>query len=101
MKRAAVGKYPLVVLSHGYTGYRTLMFYLAEHLASHGYIVAGIDHTDSTNAEINLKTAPFAGFVSTLLNRYRDQQFVLDQLRREPKLTDDRLDCDKAAAVGY
>lgn len=94
-------KYPLVVLSHGYTGYRTIMFYLGEHLASQGYIVVGIDHTDSTNAEIDMKTAPFAGFVSTLLNRSRDQQFVLEHLRREPALTDSQLDGSKAAVIGY
>ncbi|MFB0980356.1 MAG: acetylhydrolase, partial [Alteromonadaceae bacterium] len=33
-------KFPLVVISHGYTGYRTIMYYLAEHLASNGYVVA-------------------------------------------------------------
>ncbi|MDZ7869236.1 MAG: hypothetical protein U5L02_08540 [Rheinheimera sp.] len=38
---AGTGQLPVVVISHGYTGYRSLMFYLAEHLASHGYIVAG------------------------------------------------------------
>ncbi|MGB3724915.1 MAG: acetylhydrolase [Glaciecola sp.] len=70
--------WPLVVLSHGYTGYRTIMFYLGEHLASHGYIVVGIDHTDSTNADVDFATAPFSGFMSTLLNRSRDQQLVLN-----------------------
>ena len=70
--------YPLVVLSHGYTGYRTIMFYLGEHLASHGYVVVGIDHTDSTTGDVDFENAPFAGFPSTLINRARDQQFVLD-----------------------
>jgi predicted dienelactone hydrolase len=94
-------KYPLVVLSHGYTGYRTIMFYLGEHLASHGYIVVGIDHTDSTNAEIDMKNAPFAGFVSTLINRSRDQQFVLQYLRQQPKLMANQLDATSAAVIGY
>ena len=35
---------PLILLSHGFSGYRTQMFYLGEHLASHGYVVVGIDH---------------------------------------------------------
>ena len=30
------GEFPVVLLSHGFTGYRTQMFYLGEHLASHG-----------------------------------------------------------------
>jgi len=79
----------------------TIMFYLGEHLAAQGYIVVGIDHTDSTNAEIDMKTAPFAGFVSTLINRSRDQQFVLEHLRREPALTGSQLDSSKAAVIGY
>jgi predicted dienelactone hydrolase len=53
----ARGRFPLIVLSHGFTGYRTQMFYLGEHLASHGYIVVGIDHTGSTNAEIKTQAA--------------------------------------------
>ena len=72
------GQWPLVVLSHGYTGYRTIMYYFGEHLASHGYVVVGIDHTDSTNQDVDSVNAPFAGFMSTLINRSRDQQLVLD-----------------------
>ena len=68
----------LVVLSHGYTGYRTIMYYLGEHLASHGYLVVSIDHTDSTNEDVDPKVNPFSGFKSTLVNRARDQQFVLE-----------------------
>jgi len=36
---------PVVVLAHGWTGFRTAQADLAEHLASHGYIVAAADHT--------------------------------------------------------
>ena len=36
---------PLVVLSPGFTGPRSALTALAEDLASHGYVVAGIDHT--------------------------------------------------------
>lgn len=68
----------VVILSHGYTGYRTIMYYLGEHLASHGYLVVSIDHTDSTNEDVDPKTNPFGGFKSTLVNRSRDQQYVLD-----------------------
>lgn len=102
--KQALGKeqFPLVVISHGYTGYRSIMFYLAEHLASHGYVVASIDHTDSTNAEIDFATAPGAGFVSTLLNRARDQQFVLEALNngKTHKLAT-LIDPERAAVIGY
>ena len=36
---------PLVVLSPGFTNARSMLSGLAEDLASHGYVVAGIDHT--------------------------------------------------------
>jgi predicted dienelactone hydrolase len=94
-------KYPLVVLSHGYVGYRTLMFYLAEHLASHGYVVAAIDHPQSTNAEVDAIKAPYAGFPATLYHRSRDQQFVLSYFREHPKALEGVINTDAAAVIGY
>ena len=37
--------HPLVLLSPGFTNSRSTLTALAEDLASHGYVVAGIDHT--------------------------------------------------------
>ncbi|PKH00289.1 acetylhydrolase [Paraglaciecola sp. MB-3u-78] len=93
--------YPLVVLSHGYTGYRTIMFYLGEHLASHGYVVVGIDHTDSTTGEVDFENSPFAGFPSTLINRARDQQFVLDYFSSAKSDLAKVVDTDHASVIGY
>ncbi len=36
---------PLIVLSPGFTMPRSTLTALAEDLASHGYVVAGVDHT--------------------------------------------------------
>ncbi|NIB44200.1 acetylhydrolase [Pseudomaricurvus alkylphenolicus] len=94
------GGFPLVVISHGYTGYRTLMFYLAEHLASHGYVVAGIDHTDSTNADISNGLDDSVGFPSTLYHRSRDQQFALDYLYNT-SFVHSNLDTDNAGLIGF
>jgi predicted dienelactone hydrolase len=66
---------PLVILSHGYPGNRFLMSHLAENLASKGYVVAAIDHTDS----VYQQQGPFA---STLVNRPLDQLFVLNEMAR-------------------
>lgn len=41
----APGAFPLVIFSHGWTGFRTVAVNQAEALASNGYIVVGIDHT--------------------------------------------------------
>jgi predicted dienelactone hydrolase len=93
--------FPLIVLSHGYTGYRTIMFYLAEHLASHGYIVAALDHTDSTNADVDMVNAPFSGFFSTLLNRSRDQQFALDYFTGSDNFVSRIIDTKRSGLIGY
>jgi predicted dienelactone hydrolase len=66
---------PLVLLSHGHPGNRFLMSHLAENIASKGYVVASIDHTDSTYRTVGPTT-----FGSTLVNRPLDQLFVLDEL---------------------
>jgi hypothetical protein len=55
---------PLVVLSPGFTNSRGTLTALAEDLASHGYIVAGIDHTYESYA-----TAFPDGRVTTCLAR--------------------------------
>ncbi|MDP5133692.1 MAG: acetylhydrolase, partial [Paraglaciecola sp.] len=94
-------QFPLVVLSHGYTGYRTIMFYLGEHLASHGYVVAAIDHTDSTHADVDITKAPFAGFLSTLLNRSRDQHFVLSYFKENNSELQRAVQDELAAVIGF
>ena len=39
------GRGPLVVFSHGFGGHRRQTTFLCTHLASHGYVVAAVDHT--------------------------------------------------------
>ena len=90
--------YPLVINSHGYTGSRLMFSYLTEQLASQGYIVVSIDHTDSTFRD--------AGpFVSTLLNRSLDDLFVLDAMDKLSKDSEaflfNLLDANNTAIIGY
>ena len=89
--------YPLVLISHGYPGNRFLLSHLAENLASKGYVVASIDHTDST-----YRTQ--AAFGSTLVNRSLDQLFVLDEMARlggESGALSGLVDADNTALIGY
>ncbi len=90
--------YPLVIVSHGYPGNRFLMSHLAENIASKGYVVASIDHTDST-----YRTQ--AAFGSTLVNRSLDQLFVLDEMARlsedEGSFLNGLVDAETAGIVGY
>src|SRR3984893_14575724 len=60
---------PLVVLSPGFTNSRSTLTALAEDLASHGYVVAGIDHTYESFA-----TAFPDGRVTTCLAREARQR---------------------------
>ena len=86
-------KFPLVVVSHGYPGSRTFLSYLTENLASKGYVVAAIDHTDSVFGAVK-------GFASTLLNRSQDQLFTIEQLADMAFLRS-TLDATKVAIIGY
>jgi predicted dienelactone hydrolase len=89
--------WPVVILSHGYPGNRFLMSHLGENLASKGYVVASIDHTDSTYDNR-------AAFGSTLVNRPLDTRFVLDELARlgaADGLLAGIVDADRAAIIGY
>jgi predicted dienelactone hydrolase len=86
-------RFPLVVVSHGYPGSRTFLTYLTENLASKGYVVAAIDHTDSVFGEVR-------AFSSTLLNRSSDQLFTITALEQTPFLRG-ILDASRVAIVGY
>ncbi|PHP28811.1 alpha/beta hydrolase family protein [Limimaricola cinnabarinus] len=91
---AAEGEFPLVVVSHGYPGNRFLMSHLAENIATKGYVVASVDHPDSTYDDMG-------AFGSTLVNRPRDQAFVLDRMAGLEDGIGAITDGDTAAVIGY
>jgi len=66
--------FPLVVASHGFTGSRTTLAYLAEHLASHGYVVAAPQFPLSTLA------APGGPTTDDIENQPGDVSAVIDHL---------------------
>jgi predicted dienelactone hydrolase len=49
---AADGVFPLVVFSHGFAGHRRQTTHFCTHLASHGYVVASVDHVGNTMPDI-------------------------------------------------
>ncbi len=97
---AAGTAYPLVIISHGFPGNRFLLAPIAENIASKGYVVASIDHTDSTYDALGPR-----GFASTLVNRPLDQLFVLNAMAKLAKDSTSflygQVDTDKSAVVGY
>ena len=78
---------PLVVLSPGFTGSRSMLTALAEDLASHGYVAAGIDHTYES-----LATAFPDGRITTCLAR---------EARRTDEGFKEKLVAGRAADVSF
>jgi len=91
--------YPVIIISHGWTGFRNLHTDVAELLASNGYIVASIDHTYGAavtafdNGQIAyLKsddlleidtTKEFLAYANTLINTFSDDILLtIDELNR-------------------
>ncbi|MBK8138072.1 MAG: alpha/beta fold hydrolase [Chloroflexi bacterium] len=98
---ASAAPYPLIVVAHGYPGSRVQLTYLTENLASKGYVVVAIDHTDSTFAD----AGPFE---NTLVNRPLDIRFTLDQMAALSTVSDANtsflsglLDADNTGLVGF
>lgn len=91
--------FPLVILSHGYPGNRYLLSHLGENLASKGFVVASIDHPESTYENQ-------ASFASTLYNRPYDQLFALNEIDRLSRAASGSFlagiaDASRTAIVGY
>ena len=86
--------YPLVIISHGYPGNRHLLSPLAENIASKGYVVASIDHPDSTYDDQG-------AFGSTLVNRPWDQRFVIDSMGGLDGDLGGIIQDDNVAIIGY
>lgn len=99
---AAKGKFPVVVISHGFGGWSEHLSRLGEHLASRGYVVAAIDHRD-----MRFDSVPtfMLSFGKVLTDRSLDQQQVIRKLadpafmRSEPALAS--ADVNHLALIGY
>lgn len=93
--------YPVILYSHGWTGFPAMNANQMEELASHGYVVIGIDHTygalatvfpdgriiknnpDAFPDEDSVPPDVYDRATNTLVNVYaRDALFMFDQLAR-------------------
>jgi hypothetical protein len=116
-------EYPIVVISHGWRGFRNLHTDLAEELASLGYIVVSIDHTygsvatvfsEKDVAYVNLDALPnrdttsnFLEYANTLVNTYAgDITLTLNELQRMnsgefPSRFEGKLDLSNIGLLGH
>jgi predicted dienelactone hydrolase len=119
------GSFPIVLFNHGWRGIRTNDTFLAEELASHGYVVASIDHTynarlvafpdgrvvhanapyDIDDPEISTPEQVRAKWDKELSKWVADQRFVLDRLEDMNRAVGTpwygRLNTNVAAAIGH
>ncbi|MFE6872706.1 alpha/beta hydrolase family protein [Kitasatospora sp. NPDC057692] len=114
------GRFPLVLFSPGLGGVRTQNTAWAEELASHGYVVAGLDHPYDSAAVVLADGRTIATGISSTGNddeddrraaettgiRAADLGFVLTQLGRLDRGELDgalagRLDTGRAAVTGH
>ena len=97
---------PIIVFSHGLGSVRTDMRYLAEHLASHGYVVAALEHPGSNETHVKKALALQAPLLAAeeFLNRPKDISFVLDQLKtlnQTAGTLQGKLASERVMVVGY
>jgi predicted dienelactone hydrolase len=84
---------PVIVISHGLGSGRAAFKYFAEHLASHGFVVAVPEHPGSSERQISALLDGKAEDVSNpkeFIDRPLDVSFLLDELSQLNQ-TDDRF----------
>jgi predicted dienelactone hydrolase len=83
--------FAFLVFSHGQPDNRMQTTYLLEHLASHGFVIAAIDHTGSTNSDVT----PLA-YPDSLVYRPQDILYVDELPKRFPN-----ADPNNIGLIGY
>ncbi|QTD56810.1 alpha/beta hydrolase family protein [Parasphingorhabdus cellanae] len=95
-------KYPLVLMSHGFGGWDTQFSNLAEQIASHGYIVASINHADMPIDGIR---SFLLSFGNVLVDRSLDQRQILMQILADAQSGSQpyaaQIDTDNVGLIGY
>ncbi len=102
------GRFPLVAFSHGYGGHRRQSTFLCTHLASHGYVVAAVDHTGNTSIDILqlVMTLQMGGsapppepiLLEFIELRPLDVRFMIDRVLAE---LDGRVDLERIGMAGH
>jgi predicted dienelactone hydrolase len=77
--------YPLIIFSHSSGGHRRSATFLCVHLASHGYVVAALDHSEVVATELARRDGESgaeraARIDAVIANRVPDVRFLLDHL---------------------
>jgi dienelactone hydrolase len=97
---------PLIVFSHSSGGNRRQSTFLTTHLASHGYVVAALDHSEIVSPELarNASDNPeqrAARAQAWIANRVPDIRFLLDRLLSDEKQETARIDQERIGIIGH
>jgi predicted dienelactone hydrolase len=90
-------KYPFVVLSHGNASLSLSLDWLAYYLASHGYVVAAVNHHGNTAAEPG---GPIPQGFGAEWERPKDLSVLIDKMLADP-LFGPHIDADQIGAAGH
>jgi len=98
--------FPLIVISHGLASDRYALAYLAQHLASYGFVVVALDHPGSNSLRFQRYFAGLAGPPEPreFIDRPLDVKYVLDELQRletfNPTLKG-KINFQQVGAIGH
>jgi predicted dienelactone hydrolase len=93
----SAGPYPLIILSHGFSIGASTYAWLAEHLASYGFVVIAPEHQEQLDAELN-------GLWQATISRPQDVLTVLayvDEQVGSGHALEGLVDADTVAVVGH
>ena len=90
-------KYPLVVLSHGNTSSALSLDWFGYYLASHGYVVAAVNHHGNTAAEAG---GPIPQGFGAQWERPKDLSALIDRMLSDP-VFGPHIDADRIVAAGH
>jgi dienelactone hydrolase len=99
------GPYPVIIVSHGYSGGRHSSFTVCEKLADKGFVVVALDHSDEVKSQaqgsIDEALADLTKRPPSLdTHGYRIQE-VIDAMNDLPRLSWLPADPERIAAVGH
>ena len=98
-------RWPVIIYSHGFGGYRQVATFYTTHLASHGFVVASTDHLERGLAEQTRDTLGAGQFDETNTEPDFDVQDVAATLallgEGNEVLDPSRIDLDNVAITGH
>jgi len=108
---SAQAPYPVLIFSHGAYDGRTSIMERGPEIASHGYVVVGVNHWDAFGTVFpdgsylhGENASSFSVTTAGFQDRVRDLRFVLDRLEewnRADAMFAGRLDLTNVATMGY